>query len=105
MSDCTSDLNVPPVKLYSPKNFKLPKRSLGAQGKDHQSFHAEWCETYPWLLYDTLQDSAFCHVCVTAEFKNIFQAAQKDPAFITTGFTYWKEAVTAFKRHANNACH
>ena len=74
MSDHTSDLNFLPVKLHSlwPKNLKLPKRTLDAQGKNHQSFHAEWCETCPWLPYDTLQDSAFCHVCITAEFKNKF---------------------------------
>ena len=76
MSGRTSDLNFLPVKLHSlwPKNLKLPNRTLGAQGKDHQSFHAEWCETYPWLLYDTVQHSVFCHVCITADhkFKNNF---------------------------------
>ena len=62
--------------------------------------------TYRWLHYDVLQDSALCHVCMTAEFEKKFLASTKrDPAFITTGYTYWKEAVTAFKRHANSACH
>ena len=44
---------------------------------------------------------------MTAEFERKFLASTKrDPAFITTGHTYWKEAVTAFKRHANSAlCH
>ena len=43
---------------------------------------------------------------MTAEFKKKFLASTKrDPAFIITGFTYWKEAVTAFKRRMNSACH
>ena len=43
---------------------------------------------------------------MTAEFEKKFLASTKrDPAFITTGYTYWKEAVTAFKRHGNSACH
>ena len=109
MSDLTSYLstvNCPPVKFHPPKNFKLPKRSFGAQGKDQRSSRTEWCVTYCWLHYDVSQDSAFCHVCMTAEFEKKFLASTKrDPAFITTGYTYWKEAVTAFKRHANSACH
>ena len=28
-----------------------------------------------------------------------------DPAFISSGFTYWKEATTAFKRHHTSASH
>ena len=53
-----------------------------------------------------MQDSAFCHVCITAEFEKKFLAnTKRDPAFITTGYTYWKEAVTAFKRYAYSACH
>ena len=41
-----------------------------------------------------------------AEFEKKFLASTKrDPAFISAGFTYWKEAVTAFKRHMNSACH
>ena len=59
-----------------------------------------------FISYDVSQDSAFCHVCMTAEFEKKFLASTKrDPAFITTGYTYWKEAVTAFKRDANSACH
>ena len=92
MSDLTSypsTINCPPVKFHPPKNFKLPKRSFGAQGKDRQSFHTEWCVTYCWLHYVVSQDSAFCHVCMTAEFEEEFLASTKrDPAFITTDYMY-----------------
>ena len=81
MSDLTSDqatVNCPPVKFHPPKKFKLPKRSFGAQGKDRRSFRTEWCLTYRWLHYDVLQDSAFCHVCMTAELEKNFYPAQKE---------------------------
>ena len=30
---------------------------------------------------------------------------KRDSAFISAEFTYWKEAVTAFKKHMKSACH
>ena len=42
---------------------------------------------------------------MTAEFEKFLASIKKDPAFISVGFTNWKEAVAAFKRHMNNACH
>ena len=48
----------------------------------------------------------FCHVCMIAEFEKKFLASTKrDPAFISTGFTYRKKAISAFKRHMNSMCH
>ena len=29
----------------------------------------------------------------------LIASTKKDPAFLTKGFTYWKEATTAFKKH------
>ena len=50
--------------------------------------------------------TAFCHMYMMAEFENKFLARTKtDPAFSNTGFTSWKEAITAFKKHTNSACH
>ena len=48
----------------------------------------------------------FCRVCMVAEFEKKFLAStKKDPAFISAGFTYWKEAVATFKRHVNSVLH
>ena len=109
MNDLTTDLakvNRPPVKFHPPKSSKFPKRIFGSQGKDRRSFRAEWYDTYDWLHYDASSDSAFCHLCMMAEFEKKFLASTKrDPAFISAGFTYWKEAVTACKRHMNSVCH
>ena len=68
---------------------------------------AEWCEDdhYPWLHYDVSSDSAFCHLCMTAAYEGkLIASTKKDPAFFTKGFTYWKEATTAFKEHEASQC-
>ena len=35
----------------------------------------------------------------------LIASTKKDPAFLTKGFTYWKEATTAFKKHEASQCH
>lgn len=43
---------------------------------------------------------------MVAEFeKKLLASTKRDPAFVTAGFTYWKEAVTAFKKHMKSVCH
>ena len=35
----------------------------------------------------------------------LIASTKKDPSFLTKGFTYWKEATTAFKKHEASQCH
>ena len=43
---------------------------------------------------------------MTADHENKFLSSTKrDPAFISKGFTYWKEATGAFKKHQESRCH
>lgn len=92
-------------KLHPPKTFKFPHRKFGSQGAT-RTFRAEWCEKFDWLHYDAPADAAFCHVCMCAELEKKFLASTKrDVAFISNGFTNWKEATIAFKKHLSSACH
>ena len=94
-----------PEKFHPHKLFIFPKRKFGKKG-DERSFRREWCDQYPWLHYDTKNDAAFCHLCMTAAHQGKFLGSKKrDPAFITKGYTYWKEATTAFKKHQASECH
>ena len=73
-----------------------------------RSFRVEWCEDdhYPWLHYYVSSDSAFCHLCMTAAYEGkLLARTKKDPVFLMKGFTYWKEAITAFKKHKACQCH
>ena len=92
------------LELFHPQgSFKFSKRKFGST---ERSFRATWCEDYPWIHYDKASDSAFCHLCMRAVSEGKLLASTKhDPAFISSGYTYWKEVTTAFKRHQASACH
>ena len=88
-----------PEKFHPGKSFNFRKRTFDKKNEE-RSFRAEWCEKYPWLHYNIESDSAFCHLCMTADYESKFLASTKrDAAFISRGFTYWKEATTAFAKH------
>ena len=86
-----------------PKSFSFPKRKFGST---ERSFRAEWYEQFSWLHYDVSKDAAFCFLCMQCEEQNKFLASTKrEPAFISRGFTYWKESTSAFRKHAASDCH
>ena len=94
-----------PDQFHPGKKFIFPKREFG-QKKERRSFRAEWCEKYPWLHYDLKRDVALCHLCMRADQEGKFLASTKrDAAFLSKGFTYWKEATTAFHKHQSSQCH
>ena len=94
-----------PEKFHPGKSFNFRKRTFGKKNEE-RSFRAEWCEKYPWLHYNIESDSAFCHLCMTADYESKFLVSTKrDAAFISRGFTYWKEATTAFAKHQASECH
>ena len=93
-----------PEKFHPHQLFVFPKRKFGSKGEE-RTFRADWCQQYPWLHY-VIQDAAFCYLCMTAEHQKKFLASRKrHPAFITKGFTYWKEATSAFKKYQSTDCH
>ena len=94
-----------PVKFHPPKGYKFQVRTFGTKG-EKRSFRSEWCVKYDWLHYDCTADAAFCHLCMTIELEKRFLASTKrDPAFITKGYTNWKDATSAFNTHMMSQCH
>ena len=76
-----------------PLEFNYPKREFGKTKDVRRAFQAQWFAKWPWLHYDTAQDLAFCHTCVTAgaSGKLVLSTGNvKDSAFISTGFSNWK---------------
>ena len=43
-------------------------------------------------------------MCCEAE-KRFLASTKRDSAFISKGFTYWKEGPKAFKKHQGSDCH
>jgi len=94
-----------PVKFRPSKSYEFPVRTFGTKG-EKRSFRSEWCAKYDWLHYDRTADAAFCHLCLTTEREKRFLASTKrDPAFISKGYTNWKDATTAFSTHLASQCH
>ena len=85
--------------------FSFPKRELGSKG-EKRSFRAEWCQQFEWLHYDVDKDAAFCYLCIKCQMeKKFLSSTKRDPAFISRGFTHWKEGTSAFKKHTATECH
>ena len=86
-----------------PKSFSFPKRKFGST---ERSVRAEWCEQFSWLHYDVSKDAAYCFLCMQCHEQNkILASTKREPAFISRGFTYWKESTSAFRKHTASDCH
>ena len=94
-----------PEQFRPSKSFIFPKRKFGVKGEE-RSFRAEWCQENDWLHYNVGKDAAFCYTCMKCEHEKKFLSSKKrEPAFISKGYMYWKEATTAFKKHQTSDCH
>jgi len=92
-----------PDKYHPDRSVSFPKKTFG---KTASSFRAEWYQSFDWLHYDVEKDAVFCYLCMTTDHEGKFLASTKrDAAFISKGFSYWKEATTAFKKHQSSDCH
>lgn len=86
----------------TPKQM-LPEQShqlLGQKVEKKRSLQASWFDRFKWLQYDEDMDAAFCHVCAKAEDSGRLSSFMwRDAAFLTKGFTNWKDATMCFSRH------
>jgi len=95
-----------PEKFHPPSTYKFPKRKFGSTVITERSFQSHWCVACKWLHYDKATDAAFCHVCMRAQREKKFLSShRREPAFITKGFTNWKEANKGFSKHQSSDCH
>ena len=98
----SSSLSIPelPEKAFHPdSSFCFPKRSFGKSANvKMRSCKAEYFRTWPWLTYDIEKDVVFCQGKKKA-------IKRSDPSFLQRGFSYWKDATIAFKKHESSACH
>ena len=93
-----------PLKFHPSSTYKFPKRKFVVSRE--RSFKSNWCQKYQWLHYDASSDAAFCYLCMRADKEGkLLVSTRKEPAFISKGFTYWKEATTAFNKHQTSTCH
>ena len=71
-----------------------------------RSFQSHWCDTHKWLHHDKVADAAFCHLYMRAQKeRKLLSSHRREPAFITSGFTNWKEVNKGFSKHQTSDCH
>ncbi len=69
----------------------------------NQSFQPSWFEKWPWLHYTENDDDVVCFTCAQASLQKKLQwTSNSDLAFISKGFTNWKDATVKFTIHALN---
>ena len=80
VSSGASCLPMSPYKPFQPNTYPFPRRLFG---KKERSFNSDWFSAYKWLHYDTVNDCAFCHVCMHQhKLQNITNVHNKEDAFI-----------------------
>ena len=93
------------LQPHQPRKFSFPMRSFGKTSVVKRSFQAAWFDKFPWIHYDEAMDAALCHLCARAENGGKLMANCKDVAFVSKGFTNWKDATEGFRRHEKSKCH
>ena len=52
----------------------------------------DWLAAYPFIYYDKMRDSAFCHVCIQAYHRSCISDNNIEPRSISEGYINWKDA-------------
>ena len=73
-----------------PLSFTFPKRRFEKKRPVYRSFQSSWFKKWPWIHYDQDNDKAFCFVCIKASKVANFKVCVD--AFVTRGYTNWKDA-------------
>jgi len=95
-----------PSAPHQPRSFDFPKRSFGKKTVVKRSFQASWFDEWSWLHYIENTDVALCFNCAQAKQQKRLQwSSNADEAFISKGFSNWKDATVKFVQHASSNCH
>ena len=97
--------DLPPAPHQPTASFVYSKRAFGKKNVVWRSFQQAWFKQWTWLHYDEANDVAYCHLCVSALKQKKMKQCNAKPSFLSTGFSNWKDATVAFKKHHLSACH
>ena len=60
---------------------------------------------WPWLHYVENGDKVFCYICTKAYNVKKLSASNVESAYITNGYTNWKNAINNFNQHERSKFH
>ena len=88
------------------RETQLAMSSFGKKTVVNRSFQSVWFNKYPWLHYIENDDAVLCITCAQASAQKKLQwSSSSDLAFISKGFTNWKDATVKFSIHEASKCH
>ena len=90
---------------HPPLSFKFPHCEFRKKMIVKRSYQLSWFSKWKWLHYDEDSDAVFCHPCVIASSRNKVKWSKGESTFINKGYSNWKDAVMAFKKHEGSDCH
>ena len=95
-----------PEQAHQPRLYPFPKRSFGNKVPAQRSFQPSWFDKWPWLHYLESSDAVLCITCAQARSHNKLNwSLNMDLAFLSTGFSNWKDATRKFAQHESSKCH
>jgi len=74
-------------------------------GNRLRSFQNAWYDNYDWLEYSKSKNAVYCFYCRAFSLNNVAIKGHIDQAFISKGYSNWKDACNAFKSHVKSVCH
>ena len=95
-------------KPHQPSSFPFPSRQFGKKSIKNRRFQAAWFDSWAWLHYLEDEDKAICFPCTKAYQLHLLRSSSLEPAFISTGYTNWKDATVktaGFNAHERSECH
>ena len=97
----------PPIlESHQPRDFNFPKREFGQKLVVKRGFQPGWFKRWSWLHYLEDNDSVLCFICMKANIEKKLQwSSSADAAFVTRGFSNWKDACVKFDNHQTSSCH
>ena len=101
-------LCVPDQPYHPTSQSALPYRLFGQSEKTtRRCCQIVWFGKWTWLHYQASTDNAFCHTCCKALIakKVVISTGNWEPSFTVSGFSNWKDATRAFKRHDDSEVH
>lgn len=77
-------------------DYRFPKKKFW---DNYHSFKPSWTKQFSWLHYNESNDSVFCWYCMKAVESGKLKSSKREDSFTTQGFSNWKNATTAFRKH------
>lgn len=92
---------------HQPKKYSFPARQFGNKG-EKRSFKVAWFDSWKWIDYHEVSDSVTCYYCSRASTQKLLTKGlygKREEAFLSNGFTNWKDACASFRRHEMSKYH